>query len=261
MRKDLFKPVLVGSLALLVGSAQFFAYVAYVGPRAKAVQDLQALTDILQLERQKKANIQPTENRGVTVPDLLSRVQEIAAQNTVTLTGVEPVPADPEQFKLGLIARYEGFLGFFARFETLQVSITGFDISRAMDNSGSLVVSLNFRHAQIASPISDQRIKAFEARLRSIALRDPFDPANGNIRMVADANADDLTWTYHLTSISLIGNTKYATIDGRDYNVGDHLQGLVVSAIGNDNVTLMGHENGKERQRFLRFRSAREDRI
>jgi membrane protein YdbS with pleckstrin-like domain len=171
------------------------------------------------------------------------------------------VPADPEQFKLGLIARYEGFLGFFARFETLQVSITGFDISRAMDNSGSLVVSLNFRHAQIASPISDQRIKAFEARLRSIALRDPFDPANGNIRMVADANADDLTWTYHLTSISQIGKTKYATIDGRDYNVGDELRGLVVSAIGNDNVTLMGRDNGKERQRFLKFRNARRDRI
>jgi hypothetical protein len=261
MREGLFKPVLIGSLALLVGSAQFFTYGAYVRPRTKAARDLQALTDILQLERQKKANIRPAEDRGVTVTDLLSRVQEIAAQNFVTLTGVEAVPADPEQFKLGLVARYEGVLGFLARFETLRVSITGFDISRAMDNPGSLIVSLNFRHTQSASPIGDQRIKQFEAQLRSIALRDPFDPAAGNIRMVANANTDDLTYTYHLTSISLIGNTKYATIDGRDYNVGDHLQGLVVSAIGNDNVTLLDRENGKERQRFLRFRGAREDRI
>ena len=261
MKESLFKPALVGSLALLVGSAQFFAYASYVVPRAKATQDLQALTDILQLEKQKKATTRLTDNRGVTVPDLLSRVQEIAAQNAVTLTGVEPAPADPEQFKLGLVARYESFLGFLAHFETLQVSITGFDISRPLDNPGSLVVSLNFSHTPTPSQVTNQRIKEFEVRLKATALRDPFDPAAGNIRMVADANTDDLTWTYHLTSISQVGKTKYATIDGRDYNVGDQLQGLVVSAIGNDNVTLMGRENGKERQRSLKFRSAGEERI
>jgi hypothetical protein len=253
--------VLIGSLALLVGSGEFFTYGAYVGPRAKAAQDLQTLTDILQLERQKKANVQPSEDGGATVPEMLSRVQEIAAQKIVTLTGLEPVPADPEQFKLGLVARYGSLLGFLARFERLRVSITGFDISPAMDSPGSLLVSVNFRHTPIASPISDQRVKEFETKLRSIAVRDPFDPAAGAIRMAADTDADDLTWTYHLTSISLIGNTRYATIDGRDYNVGDRLQGLVVSAIGNDNVTLMSRENGKERQRYLKFRSAREERI
>ena len=261
MKESLFKPAVVGSLVLLVGSAQFFAYASYVVPRAKAAQDLQALTDILQLEKRKKATVRPTDNRGVTVPDLLSRVQEIAAQNAVTLTGVEPAAADPEQFKLGLVARYESFLGFLAHFETLQVSITGFDISQAKDNPGSLAVSLSFSHTPTPSQVTSQRIKEFEARLRAVALRDPFDPAAGNIRMVADTNSDDLTGTYHLTSISQIGKTKYATIDGRDYNVGDQLQGLVVSAIGNDNVTLMGRENGKERQRILKFRSARGERI
>lgn len=261
MKEGLFKSVLAGSLVLLVGSAQFFIYASYVTPRGKAAQDLQALTDILQLEKQKKANVRPSENRGVTVPDLLSRIQEIAAQNTVTLTGVEPAATDPEQFKLGLVAHYESILVFLARLETLQLSITGFDIARAMDNPGSLVVSLSFNHTAIPSPISNQRIKDFETRLRTTALRDPFDPSAADIRMVADANADDLTWTYHLTSISQIGKTKYATIDGRDYNVGDELRGLVVSAIGNDNVTLMGRDNGKERQRFLKFRNARRDRI
>jgi hypothetical protein len=261
MKESLFKSVLAGSLVLLLGSAQFFAYATYVRPWARAAQDLQALTDILQLEKQKRANTRPGENRGVTVPDLLSRVQEIAAQNSVTLTGVEPVAADPEQFKLALVAHYDNFLGFLARFETLQVSITGFDIARPADNPSSLLVSLNFSHTPIPSPISNQRIKEFEARLKTTALRDPFDPAAGNIRMVTDADSDDLTWTYHLTSISQIGKMKYATIDGRDYNVGDELRGLVVSAIGNDNVTLIGRESGKERQRVLKFRNAQEDRI
>src|SRR5205814_2180427 len=90
---------------------------------------------------------------------------------------------------------------------------------------------------------------------------DPFDPAAGNNRMVADAETADLTWTYHFTSISLAGNTKYATIHARHYNVGDHLQELVLSALGTDNVTWLSRETGKERERVLRSRNAREDRI
>src|SRR5258705_8527544 len=167
----------------------------------------------------------------------------MAEKTVVRFRGLDPVPADPEQFKLGLVARYESFLGFLAHFETLQVSVTGFDISQAMDNPDSLIVSLSFSHTAAPSQVTSQRIKEFEVRLRTVALRDPFNPAAGNVRMVADTNTDDLTWTFHLTSISQIGKTKYATIDGRDYNVGDKLQGLVVSAICNDNVTLMGREN------------------
>ena len=56
MKEGVFKSILAGSLVLLVGSAQFFIYASYVTPRGKATQDLQALTDILQLEKQKKAN-------------------------------------------------------------------------------------------------------------------------------------------------------------------------------------------------------------
>jgi hypothetical protein len=261
MTGRLFKPVLAGSFALMVGSMQFFAYFAYVGPRAQASQDLRALTDILQLEARKRTSSPPSENRGVTVPDLLSRVQEMTLKNNVTLTGVEPVPADPEQFRLGLVTSYPNLLGFLAHFETLQVSIIGFDIAQAMDNAGSLVVSLNFKHIPIASAISDRRVNGFEARLRSVALRDPFNPSSDNLGPAFAANVDDLTWTYHLTSISQIGKARYATIDGRDYNVGDQLQGLVVTAIGNDNVTFKDNETGKEHQRFLRFRNARRERI
>jgi hypothetical protein len=77
--------------------------------------------------------------------------------------------------------------------------------------------------------------------------------------LVADSETDDLTWAFHLTSISEIGKSKYATIDGKDYNVGDDLQGLKIRRIGADSVTLIQKENGKERERFLRFRAAPED--
>ena len=256
----LFKPALIGSLLLLAGAGQYFAYAAYVSPREKAAHDLAALTDVLQLENKKKPGYRPPENRGVTIPDLLSRVQELAAQNAVTLIGVEPLPGDADQFKLNLLANYGSFLEFLARFETLQVTVTGFDVARAMDMPGSLEISLSFSHTATLNAIRPERVKEFITRLKGAASRDPFNPGNASIQMVADTNTDDLSWTFHLTSISEIGKTKYATIDGKDYNVGDELQGFVVGAIGNNNVTLIGKEEGKERPRRLTFRNLPKDR-
>jgi len=261
MRDSLFKPLLLGAFVLFVGSAQFFVYTTYVSPRAKALNGLQALSDVLQLENQKKPTSLPVENRGVTIPDLLSRVQELAAQNAVVLTGIEPVPADPESFKLNFAADYGSFLEFLAHFETLQVAVVGFDIAPMPENSEQLRISLKFRHTAVPNAIAPGRIKEFEAKLRSAALRDPFNPGAGGIRMIADPDSDDLTWTYRLTSISEIGKTRYATIDGKDYSVGDRMRGLIVSAIGNDNVIFAEAGNGQERQRVLKFRKKPGDRI
>jgi len=260
MKEGFFKPALIGSLALLLGAAQFFVYAAYVGPRAKAVHDLQALTELLQIENRKKPNSRPAENRSITIPELLSRVQELAGEHNITLTAIEPVPGDPEQFKMSLAADFVSLLEFLAPFEALQVSVGGFDIAPSMEHRDQLQVSLNFRHTSTANPIGPDHVKQFAARLRTAALRDPFNPGAGLIQMAALPDSDDLTWTYHLTSISQIGKTRYATIDGRDYHVGDRMQGLVVSAIGNDNVILLDKENLKARQRVLKFRSLPRDR-
>ena len=55
-----------------------------------------------------------------------------------------------------------------------------------------------------------------------------------------DAGTDlgDLSWTYHLTSISQFGAERVATIDGKDYRAGDRLGELTVSAIGPSSVNL-----------------------
>jgi hypothetical protein len=255
-----FKAALIGGLLLLGGAAQYFTYAAYVSPRAKAAHDLAALTDVLRLENSKKPAPPARENRGTTIPDLLSRVQELAVQNAVTLKGVEPFPGDAEQFKLRITANYGSFLEFLARFETLQVDVTAFDATPAMDAPGALEISLSFSHTAAPNTISPERIKTFMARLRTAALRDPFNPGNSAVQMVADSNSDDLSRTFRLTSISEIGKTKYATIDGKDYNVGDKIQGFVIGAIGDSNVTLIGKEDGRERQRVLTFRNMSKNR-
>jgi hypothetical protein len=256
----LFKPALIGALLILAGAAQYFAYAAYVSPRQRAATDLQALTDVLQLEAKRKPSLHASENRGTTIPDLLSLVQELAAQSAVTLVGVEPLPGDNEQFKLKLIAGYGDFLEFFARFEALQVEINGFGAEPAKDAPGSLEISLNFSHTAAANMVRPERVKMFSVRLKDAALRDPFNSGSAAIKIVADSNPDDLSRTFHLTSISEIGKTKYATIDGKDYNVGDALQGFVIGAIGNNNVTLVDREDGKERRRYVTFRNLPKDR-
>jgi hypothetical protein len=260
MKQQLFKPAFIGSLVVLIGAAQFFVYAAYVAPRAKGAQDLQAVAELLQVESRKKPSNRQVENRSVTIPDLLSRVQELAAEHAVTLTGIEPVPGDAEQFKMSVAADFASLLEFLAPFEALQVAVSGFDIAPSVDHRDALQVSLSFRHISTENPVGPEHVKQFAARLRKAALHDPFNPGAGLIRMAALPDSDDLTWTYHLTSISQIGKTRYATIDGRDYNIGDRIKGLVVSAIGNDNVVLLDKENDKARERILKFRNLPRDR-
>ena len=257
MNQRWFQYSLIGGLAMLAASAQFFVYAAYVAPRAEAAHDLQSLADILQSEQQRPP-LQPARNSGVTIPELLTRVQEIAAQSDVTVTGAQPSPTDPEQFKLNLAARYPDLLQFLAKFETLQVAVVGFDIAPAMQDPRSLVASLTFNHTATAGQASAKAVKEFETRLGAVGLRDPFDPSASVIQKPRDPNATEFTGSYRLTSISQVGRSRYATIDGRDYSVGDHLQAFVVSAITSDQVTLTARAGGKETQRVLKFRKGGE---
>jgi len=256
---SLFKPLLLASLLLFAAAAQYFTYAAYVVPREDATQSLQAMTELLQVENRKKPGYRAPENRGITIPGLLSRVQELAAQSAVKLVSVAPLAGDADQYRLILIGNYGGFLEFLARFETLQVAITGFDVTPSVDKRELLEIALDFGHTTARNTIRTERVNEFRTRLQKASLRDPFNPGSGPVKLVADSNADDLTWAFHLTSISEIGTSKYATIDGKDYNVGDALKGLEIRRIGADSVTLIQKENGKERERFLRFRTAPQD--
>ncbi len=256
-----FKPLLFASLVLLAGAAQYFTYAAYVRPREDAAQALQNMAELLQVENRKKPDYRAPENRGVSIPDLLSRVQELASQSAVKLVRVEPLAGDAEQYRLSLQSNYASFLEFLARFESLQVVIAGFDVEPTAEDSGLLNIALDFAHTSAPNTIRADRVREFRTRLAKSGLRDPFNPGRDLVAVAADEGTGDLTWTFHLTSISEIGKSKYATIDGKDYNIGDKFQGLVIRNIGADSVTLVEKDNGIERERLLRFRAAQRDHI
>jgi hypothetical protein len=142
---------------------------------------------------------------------------------------------------------------FFGRFESLQVSVTGFEILPG-DPGRPLEAKIEFSHTPAPSTLSAKTLAGFEAQLRSTALLDPFDPDAGAIAFAPERDPNDLTWMLHLTSISEIGNTRYATIDGEDFKVGDRVGARIIRVIGDDMVTLIETDGKTERPLVLRFR-------
>jgi hypothetical protein len=250
-----YKIALGALLVLFAAAAQAFVYTAYVVPRREAARELTALTEMLRAEI-KKPPKKEVENLGTTISDLLSLVQELAVQSGITVVGIEPVQnSKAEQFKLSLTTNYANLVGFLARFERLQVAIGGFEIAPAMGDPNLLTVAMEFNHIAAPGAATAEFVKEFEERRKVDPVRDPFNPPARAFAEISDAVGNDLTWTLHLTSISEIGARKFATIDGKDYAVGDLLQGRIVSQIGADQVTLTDTAGGQERQLFLRFRS------
>ena len=107
---------------------------------------------------------------------------------------------------------------------------------------------VDFSHTSTPSAVRPRTIAEFEAKLRSETLLDPFDPQAGALAFMPDRDPNDLTWTFHLTSISEIGDRRYATIDGMDYEQGDRLDGREISSIGDDTVTLKEPVTGGEKR-------------
>jgi hypothetical protein len=251
--KDLSAKLLIGALLLLALSAEAFFYCAYVAPRNAAAAQLAALSELLTAQTNAKPVIAEGEQKSsATVPELLARVQELALSSGVSVGSVVPVPPKPEQFKMTLAASYAGIMRFLARFETLQVAVSGFEITP--EPSGALKVVVDFVHTTAPPGIPQKSIRDFEAKLLKARILDPFHPEDGPIALVRGGDPNDLTWTFHLTSISEIGDERFATIDGRDYAAGDALEGRVISNIGNDSVTLTEKDGKGERRLFLRFR-------
>jgi hypothetical protein len=254
-----FKHLLALSLALFALSGEFFYYRAFAAPRGEAASGLQALTSLLAGQAQAPAaEAVSAEASSATMPDLLARVQELALSSGVSVASIEPQGSNT-QFRITLDSSYAGLIRFMTRFEALQVAVAGFEMARPQD-SHLLRTVVDFSHTSTPPTVRPRTIAEFEAKLRSETLLDPFDPQAGALAFMLDRDPNDLTWTFHLTSISEIGDRRYATIDGRDYEQGDRLDGREISSIGDDTVTLKEPVTGGEKRLFLRFRDALTDR-
>jgi hypothetical protein len=207
-------------------------------PKDAAIAGLQSLTDALRAsaaQAAKPAAAAAAPAAPATMAALLSQTQEIASRYDVDLTQATPNPLNPDLLTLSLKGDYRGVMRFLGRLETLNATLSGFDLAPAPD--GGLVASAEV--LRLPKPGAPAAFADYmDAMIAYTATRDPF--AQGDPVPPAHVGADlgDLSWTYHLTSITLIGAVRIATIDGKDYGVGDRLGTMTIRDIGPSSVSL-----------------------
>jgi hypothetical protein len=222
---------------LLLFCASLFAlYRWHYAQEARASAGLQTLSEMLRIEADTSVAATPLAGgtQGKTMPELLSRIQEIASTHNVAIRSVAPNPADPQKITLGIHGSFRDMMGFLGRLETFQVVVSAFDFAPDEDGvSGSVEIQ---RSGKPGAPNSFADY--LDALVNYSAVRNPFEIGDPVPLPNAPADLGDLSWTYHLTSISLYGAERAATIDGKDYRVGDHINAMQITAIGPSSVSL-----------------------
>jgi hypothetical protein len=222
---------------LFLGCAVLFAFYRWqYSPRTDAAAALTDLSSMLRREatQQPKPKANAVHD-GATVPDLLSRIQEIANEDGVAIHSVTPSPVAPDQFAIGTEGAFRDMMRLMARLETLQVSISSFDI--APSDHGGVTATIGI--TRTAKPGAPQSFADYiDATAIYSAVRNPFEIGDPVPLPNAAQELGDISWTYHLTSISLLGAERIATIDGEDYKDGDAFNGMTVMAIGPSGVSL-----------------------
>lgn len=225
------------SLGFLILAALFVVYRWHYTSEVQAAANLQRLSDVLRLEAVAKP-IAPAPvggTKGATVPDLLVSLQEAASQNSIAIRSVAPDPADPQKIKLGVDGDFRNMMLFLGRIETFQIAISTFDF--APDESGKLAGTIEIQHS--GKPGAPPSFADYlDAILKYTAVRNPFEIGNPIPLPNTGSDLGDISWTYHLTSITLYGAERVATIDGKDYRVGESFNGMQIEAIGPSSVSL-----------------------
>lgn len=227
----------IGAGLLLLLASLFALYRWHYTPAANAASGLSTLADMLRIEADNAAREKPLVGgtSGATIPELLSVVQQAAAAHNVAVRSVAPNPTDPQKITLGLHGDFRDMMAFLGRLETFQVAITGFDL--APDEAGGVTGTMDLQHT--GKPGAPSSFADYlDALVSYSAIRNPFEIGDPIPLPNAGSDLGDLTWTYHLTSISLFGAMRVATIDGKDYRTGDRLGDLTITAIGPSSVSL-----------------------
>jgi hypothetical protein len=222
---------------LFLGCALLFTFYRWqYSPRIVAAGGLSSLSSMLKLDAVQRPKPQAVSVRSsATMPELLSRIQEIASEDSIAIRSVTPSPAAPDQISIRAEGEFRDLMRLIARLETLQISISSFDIAPGEHGGVAATIGIT-RTAKPGAP--ESFADYIDAVAIYSAIRNPFEIGDPVPLPNAAPALGDLSWSYHLTSISLLGAERVATIDGKDYKAGDPFNGMTVTAIGPSGVTL-----------------------
>lgn len=252
-----YQSLLLSLMALIAGIG-VLGYSVLYSPTRAWTDDLQQLSGLFEMENrelkalsakldQRKAQFQTAEDVAIRdLPAFLRNLNEVARTTSVVLRELTPAepgnrgPRSGIRFVISLIADYETFLRFTAGLESLNVVIEDMQV-RPYDPASTPprhLVSFTITPRQDAAPLTGERVGALRTAVAEKGRRNPFQRFMWEDTKTQVVRQIDLTYIHRLTGIARVGDQRVATIDSRDYRVGDQLSGMQVTEILSDRILL-----------------------
>ena len=253
-------------LSLLFALAGLWAliYTTWLSPFTLIRSDLTVITKAVSDENDKIAKVrnEAEKRRKIeevnlnSLPDFLRHINDIANATKVIVRELVPDREGGIKFNLKITSDYRTFLDFIAKLEAHDVVIHNLSVHPYDMRKSPPIHAIEFSITprRNAKPLDSARINAMVAAVAKPDQRNPFQRFAYN--QAAVQQEVDLTWLFKLSGIARIGEARVATIDSKDYRVGDKLEDMTVKEIESDRVRLEKQSERNLDKFILKFRAS-----
>ncbi|MBN2124826.1 MAG: hypothetical protein JW821_11070 [Deltaproteobacteria bacterium] len=242
------------SFVVLILAAALFLYVAFFRTAAQSKRHLDRLTQGIEKEIQalaegaakkaKRSSPAAGSQQGDSdggdspapvsdVPTFLQKLNKETLASGMELNNIEKL--DDATYRITAYAPFYRLVSFLYKVEQANLAVQDLDIHPFSDHKSALQLILKVTGDDMSSA-NLQTLKAFETSYGE-PFRDPFEKEPGARESPGLPDVIDLTWKFRLTGIGF-DRAKFATIDHKNYYVGDSFNDMVVVDIRNDGVDL-----------------------
>lgn len=263
----------LGALLFLAFGIIVAVQALHLGPRQVMKADLAQLKQVLDRENRALAELKKAEDveastsseedRGIkSLPAFLKHINRISQDTNVIIRELVPSTTNSAasggalKFKLSITTDYLTFLRFAGQLESLNVGINDLQV-RPYDPTKTPVehaITFSITPRDDAKPLESARIGTIREKVAAKNKRNPFQRFAYNKSEPKPSPWIDLTWIHRHSGIGRIGGERIATINSRDYAVGDPLDDMLINEIRNDRVMLKKESADGEQIYVLGFR-------
>jgi hypothetical protein len=236
---------LVVAAAALAVALEIFAWFVLAGPSRETAQRVTAVTESIRLEdlrlRRELERLNATSRADAaahTTNNFLKQIHDAVAASGVSVVRLGQQPKDERVIEAELTAGLANFLRFTAEVEALGGSLRDLHITRPRETRGEppsdgfvFLIDKPVGPGLRGKHIDDLRALASDPKLREI-----FALAGDG----SAAASKDLSAQYKLSAITRIGSQSFATINDRDYRVGDAVGPMKLAEVSADHIVLVG---------------------
>lgn len=240
----------VWSSLYLTCALMLLGYATLVSPDQIAKESAQELFRLMKAEidplkkelAAKAKNAGDEEDAGIkSLPLFLTHINNTAKETGVIIKELTPSRTGDLRFILKVATDYRTFLKLAARLEALNLTINDLQVRpfKPTATPPEHAIEFSLTPRDNAAPLGGERLAGLKDLVMAPDMRNPFQRFAFNAKTRTVSRDIDLTWINKLSGIGKSGNQREATIEGRDYRVGDTLPGgQTITAIDADVVHL-----------------------